>query len=113
MLPLYCLIPHQVPSSAGVNYAFRSGVDDYDLDSDGENDFCIYDGEEPNNKIPAKASIASLNLTEGTSGNIVRHTTYKRVWQEDRDYLYPIPTDDIELTFGAIKQNPGWNDGMN
>lgn len=89
------------------------GVDDYDLDSDGENDFCIYDGEEPNNKIPAKASIASLNLTEGTSGNIVRHTTYKRVWQEDRDYLYPIPTDDIELTFGAIKQNPGWNDGMN
>lgn len=89
------------------------GVDDYDLDSDGENDFCIYDSEEPNNKIPAKASIASLNLTEGTSGNIVRHTTYKRVWQEDRDYLYPIPTDDIELTFGAIKQNPGWNDGMN
>ena len=88
-------------------------VGNYDLDDDGLDDFCIYEGSEPDNKIPAKASLASLKLTGGTSGNIVRHTTYTRVWNEDRDYLYPIPTDDIELTNGAIVQNPNWNDGMN
>ncbi|MEN8118385.1 MAG: RagB/SusD family nutrient uptake outer membrane protein, partial [Bacteroidota bacterium] len=26
----------------------------------------------------------------------------------DRDYLYPIPQDQITLTGGAITQNPGW-----
>lgn len=93
---------------------YISGAQNYDFDGDGQDDFCVYEGNvEPDSKIPAKASISSLNLTDISSGNIVRHTTYKRVWREDRDYLYPIPTDDIELTNGAIKQNPNWNDGMN
>lgn len=93
---------------------YISGAQNYDFDGDGQDDFCVYEGNvEPDSKIPAKASISSLNLTDRSSGNIVRHTTYKRVWREDRDYLYPIPTDDIELTNGAIKQNPNWNDGMN
>lgn len=93
---------------------YISGAQNYDFDGDGQDDFCIYEGNvEPDSKIPAKASISSLNLTDRSSGNIVRHTTYERVWREDRDYLYPIPTDDIELTNGAIKQNPNWNDGMN
>ena len=30
-------------------------------------------------------------------------------WNEDRDYLYPIPTDELKLTGGALKQNPGWD----
>lgn len=93
---------------------YISGAQNYDFDGDGQDDFCVYEGNvEPDSKIPAKASISSLNLTDRSSGNIVRHTTYERVWREDRDYLYPIPTDDIELTNGAIKQNPNWNDGMN
>lgn len=93
---------------------YISGAQNYDFDGDGQDDFCVYEGNvEPDSKIPAKASISSLNLTDISSGNIVRHTTYERVWREDRDYLYPIPTDDIELTNGAIKQNPNWNDGMN
>lgn len=93
---------------------YISGAQNYDFDGDGQDDFCVYEGNvEPDSKIPAKASISSLNLTDISSGNIVRHTTYEREWREDRDYLYPIPTDDIELTNGAIKQNPNWNDGMN
>ena len=88
---------------------YISGAQNYDFDGDGQDDFCVYEGNvEPDSKIPAKASISSLNLTDISSGNIVRHTTYERVWREDRDYLYPIPTDDIELTNGAIKQNPNW-----
>ena len=52
-------------------------------------------------------------MTEGDHGNIIIHTTYNRSWNEERDYLYPIPTDDRVLTQGAISQNPGWNDGLN
>ena len=33
----------------------------------------------------------------------------KREWNEDRDYFYPIPRDEINLTNGAITQNNGWN----
>ena len=35
------------------------------------------------------------------------------IWDETRDYFYPIPTDDRSLTGGALTQNPGWNDGLN
>ena len=53
-----------------------------------------------------------LNLY-GDRGNIIVHTDYVRTWNEERDYLYPIPTDDRVLTQGAITQNPGWKDGLN
>ena len=33
-------------------------------------------------------------------------------WNEERDYLYPIPTDDRELSDFALTQNPGWKDGF-
>ena len=52
-------------------------------------------------------------LSEGDRGNIIVHTDYVRTWNEERDYLYPIPTDDRVLTQGAITQNPGWKDGLN
>ena len=51
-------------------------------------------------------------LTEGTSGYIVcfRGRTYK--WEEGRDYLWPIPTDQRVATGGALSQNPGYEDGL-
>ena len=52
-------------------------------------------------------------LSGGDSGYIIIHTDYARSWNEERDYLYPVPTDDRVLTQGAITQNPGWNDGLN
>lgn len=30
-------------------------------------------------------------------------------FREDRDMLFPIPNYEVEHSFGAIKQNPGWN----
>ena len=30
-----------------------------------------------------------------------------RVFRENRDYLWPIPQDEIDMN-SAIKQNPGW-----
>lgn len=52
-------------------------------------------------------------MSWGDSGYIIIHTDYARSWDEERDYLYPVPTDDRVLTQGAITQNPGWNDGLN
>ena len=48
----------------------------------------------------------------GTSGYIVcfRGRTYK--WEEGRDYLWPIPTDQRVATGGALSQNPGYEDGL-
>ena len=43
---------------------------------------------------------------------LIIHQSIKRVWNEDKDYLYPIPTKDRVLTDGALTQNPGWNDGL-
>ncbi len=87
------------------------GAGTYDLDGSGSDDFCIYEGDAPAviNGV-AYSNISDLALTGGTSGNIVRFGNIPRNWQEDRDYLYPIPTDDIVLTGGAITQNPNWEE---
>ncbi|MBQ9311104.1 MAG: RagB/SusD family nutrient uptake outer membrane protein [Bacteroidales bacterium] len=86
------------------------GPGTYDLDGNGSVDFCIYLGDAPAVESGvAYSNIADLALTQGMSGNIVRFGNIPRNWREDRDYLYPIPTDDIVLTGGAITQNPNWN----
>lgn len=53
-----------------------------------------------------------IYLSEGSYGYIEPHKDNKGEWNETRDYLYPIPTDDRSLTGGALTQNPGWNDGL-
>lgn len=91
------------------------GTGEYDLDGNGSVDVCIYDTE----KAPGNSADvlylklgSDIVLSKGTSGNVLAHSTQQRIWNEKRDYLYPIPTDDRVLTQGAISQNPGWNDGL-
>ena len=91
------------------------GTGEYDLDGNGSVDVCIYDTE----KAPGNSADVlylklgtDIVLSGGTSGNVLAHSTQQRTWNEERDYLYPIPTDDRVLTQGAISQNPGWNDGL-
>lgn len=89
------------------------GTGEYDLDRDGTVDFILYDGTAPaaGNGVVVM-SLKEANLTEGTSGNITLHKNISRNFDEGRDYLYPVPTDDRILTHGAITQNPGWDDGL-
>lgn len=94
---------------------YFAGTGEYDLDGNGTVDVYIYDSETaPGNK----ADVLYLKLgtdivlSEKTSGNLLAHSTTPRIWNEERDYLYPIPTDDRVLTQGAISQNPGWDDGL-
>lgn len=83
-------------------------------------DICIYSSE----TIPSKTDYPELKditvflklgenlfLENGMSGgNVIVHDikTRTRTWNEDRDYLYPIPQSQITLYGGALKQNPGW-----
>ena len=93
-------------------YGMRlDGVGEYDLDRNGTVDFVVYEGD-----VPATAqgvvykSLSELNLSSETEGNIVLHEDIIRTFDESKDYLYPIPTEDIVLTQGVVKQNPGWDD---
>ncbi len=90
------------------------GSGDYDLNADGSADVCLWSGNKPATSAPIVYEIdKDIFLTEGTHGNIILHTDFPRTFRQDRDYLYPIPTEDRILTNGNITQNPGWVDGLN
>ena len=52
-------------------------------------------------------------LTGETSGNMQAFSELSFTFDEGKDYLYPIPTNERTLTNGALTQNPGWKDGLN
>lgn len=89
-------------------------VGNYDLNSDGTNDLCIWSGSKPNSAtgLLLLELDNEIILTEGTSGNVLLHSNLTRTWNEERDYLYPIPSNQRVLSGGALTQNPGWDDGL-
>lgn len=90
------------------------GPGNYDLNADGAMDVCLWEGSKPATTAPISYELGKdIILSNGNNGYIMVHTDYPRTFRQDRDYLYPIPTDDIILTNGAVKQNPGWEDGLN
>ena len=92
------------------------GAGEYDLDRNGTVDFVVYERDVPPTvEGVVYKSLEELNLSE--EGYIVLHEDKdkdgkitKRIFDESKDYLYPIPTEDIVLTQGVVKQNPGWDD---
>ena len=94
---------------------YLPGEGEYDLDGNGSKDIMLYTGaEKPSTSAPLSYKIGSeIFLSGGTSGYVNPHQSEVRVWDEGRDYLYPIPTNERVLTSGALTQNPGWNDGLN
>ena len=79
-------------------------------------DICIYTGKKPSVKNIRKFYKLGEEfvLTDGDKGNIICHDIEKepRQWREDRDYLYPIPTQERLLSNGTLSQNPNWDDGL-
>lgn len=89
---------------------------EYDLDGDGNADLLLYEGLNPpssNARYQFPLGTDGIQLSGGNSGYINPHKNVACSWNEGRDYLYPIPTDERSLTGGALTQNPGWNDGLN
>ena len=76
-------------------------------------DICIYTGKKPSVKNIRKFYKLGdeFVLTDGDKGNIICHDIEKepRQWREDRDYLYPIPTQERLLSNGTLSQNPNWS----
>lgn len=93
---------------------------DLDLDGDGKVDLCVYKGTKPSStKAPAtniiKIGDGNWTLTGGTgesNGFLTYYEAENYVWEEGRDYLWPIPADQRTLTGLALTQNPGWDDGL-
>lgn len=84
----------------------------YDVDNDGTNDFEIFIEKATSNAPSAKKLDSDVFLSQENAGFIWLHKNITRSWDEGKDYLYPIPTDDRNLTGGALTQNPGWDDGL-
>jgi len=94
-----------------------------DMSGFGEPDMCIWINSSPFSfgevnfyeantelkldKYVDNSFVSGFILADGTPGNI----TAGRTWTENRDYLYPLPTNEIVLSKGQLSQNPGWGEG--
>lgn len=86
----------------------------YDFDGDGSPDVYFYNGAMPSipSGVLARKVDEEIFLSEGDSGYISPYKNMIAKWNEERDYLYPIPIDERMLTGGNLTQNPGWDDGL-
>jgi len=85
------------------------GLGEYDLTKDGKIDFAIVTAV-PNPKIEG-VTYAVINkdiyLSNGNSGNIVPYPNQTKTFNENKNYLFPIPTSELLLNKNLI-QNPEW-----
>ena len=111
------------------------GVGPYDLTGDGKPDVYLYDTKSVDNSVKTEytskygTSFVFLQIQEieidgnyvpysdgivlsgGHSGYVDMYRTRTRSFDENRDYLYPIPRGDRDLNRN-LEQNPGWDDGL-
>mgnify|MGYP003301982365 FL=1 len=92
---------------------YITGSGPQDFDKDGKIDAYLKaadEGQAPAeyDKIDQFTIGKEIRLSEGDHGFITPYSEGYQQWNEARDYFYPIPTDDIQLTNGALVQNPGW-----
>lgn len=89
------------------------GTGEYDLDQNGQPDLVIYEGETPSNQ---QNGVLYLKLGEDIvldeNGLINPHPENNpedRAFDEDKDYLYPLPRTQLLLN-SNLEQNPGWGE---
>jgi len=85
------------------------GPGSYDLDRNGKVDLIIYEGEKPAATGAQILKLGSEILLENGNkgGSIVVNGHINKKFNEARDYLYPIPTQELLLNTKLI-QNPNW-----
>lgn len=88
-------------------YFEKMGIQD--LDGDGKDDFCIVNTT-PVQKQPGITYLVlgdSKALSNGTYGYLMAQPRTIKNFDEGRDYLYPIPTNEI-VNNPDLEQNPKW-----
>lgn len=90
---------------------YFKGTGEYDLDRDGMIDLIIYEGSMPTKKPGVQyQKLGELVLENGNKGGrIIILPNIVKKWDEDKDYLYPLPIEDLLLNPNLV-QNPGWDD---
>lgn len=89
------------------------GLGKYDLTGDGRANVQLSDKKQSGGIGVTNLVVGEdIILTGKEGGNMWAHGDLTFVWDEDKDYLYPIPTQERALTNGALSQNPGWDDGL-
>ncbi|GAA4778189.1 hypothetical protein GCM10023231_00870 [Olivibacter ginsenosidimutans] len=84
------------------------GTGKFDLDGDGKDDIWIYEGTKPTAPGLQILKLGSEILLEnGKSGNVIVNPNINKVFDESRDYLYPLPVQELELN-PNLEQNPNW-----
>ncbi|ADY36087.1 RagB/SusD domain-containing protein [Phocaeicola salanitronis DSM 18170] len=91
------------------------GAGEYDLSGDGQIDVVLYDEGDAKPEVP-DAQVYQIGsdivLSEGDHGYVdYHHDIVRTAFNEERDYLYPIPINERSLN-PNLTQNPGWNDGL-
>lgn len=85
------------------------GAGKFDLDNDGKTDVEIYTGTKPTGSgiqfLKLGSEIILENNTNG--GNVLINPNTPKTFREDRDYLFPIPIQELLLNEN-LKQNPNW-----
>lgn len=80
----------------------------YDLDRNGKTDVQIYTGSRPSGSGVLLKLGSDIDLEDGANGgNIVVNPNIPKKFNEGRDYLFPIPTQEILLN-PNLEQNPNW-----
>lgn len=92
------------------------GAGSYDLTGDGVTDLILVASGATKPAEQEGVTIYELDkdiyLSDGGSGYIDHHKNSERNgFNEERDYLYPIPINERSLN-PNLTQNPGWNDGL-
>ena len=90
------------------------GVGQYDLDANGTIDVHIYDGAKPDPTVKGVQYFklgTEMLLENGTSGNVMINKDVEKTFDEEKDYLQPIPIQERQLNRN-LSQNPKWVDGL-
>lgn len=89
--------------------AYFPGAGNYDLDNDGKTDLVLYTGTQPS--LPGAQFLkigTDVSLENGVAGgSITINPNTPKKFNEERDYLFPLPTQDLLLN-PNLKQNPNW-----
>lgn len=87
---------------------YFDGLGSYDFNGDGSVDVYLHNGNSSGapSGTPNIINVNERRLTNGTSGNFIPFNQQVK-FDEDKDYLYPIPSEELLLN-SNLKQNPKW-----